>query len=422
MPLAFGVFFCYQTHHMNLQDHISLPRGFRAAGVAAGIKKSGKKDLAILISDKPAVAAGLFTTNQVKAAPVRLDQARVRRGAAQAIVVNSGNANACTGAQGMKDAKRMAAVVADALALDERDVLVCSTGVIGKPMPMQEVEQGIRAAALALHGDTGNDAAESIMTTDTRPKRATVQFKVGGKQVTLTAFAKGAGMIQPNMATMLCFMLTDAAIGKSALKAALREAVAESFNCITVDGDMSTNDTILALANGAAGHAPLRRGGPGWKTFVAALKAVSLDLALKIARDGEGATKLVTVRVLGARSDREANLAGRAIANSMLVKTSWNGDYPNWGRIMDALGYSPARIREDRVEIRYDDLVAVRGGLGTDAPIAKLSAVQRKERFTLTVDLHLGRGRATVYTCDCSEEYVRINVDYVNLTTGKGPT
>lgn len=407
---------------MKLLDQVLLPRGFRATGVAAGIKRSGNKDLAILVSDRPATCAGLFTTNQVKAAPVRLDQERVKRGRARAIVVNSGNANACVGAQGMKDAKRMAEVAAKYLDVESGDVLVCSTGVIGRPMPMPIVEQGIRDATMQLHGETGDDVAESIMTTDTHPKRATVRFKIGRQEITLSAMAKGAGMIEPHMATMLCFIITDAAVERRALQNALRRAADQSLNRITVDGDMSTNDTVLLLANGAAGNPVLRPGKPGWKNFVAALDAVTLDLAKKIARDGEGATKLITVQVNGARSDKEADAAARSVANSMLVKTCWNGDYPNWGRVMDAIGYSAAKVKEEKVEIRYDDLVAVRNGAATKTPLDSLSAAQRKDRFTLTVDLHLGRGAATVYTCDCSEEYVRINVDYVNITTGKAPT
>ena len=407
---------------MQLTETIELPAGFTAAGVAAGLKKSGRKDLALIVSDRPAAAAGCFTTNQVRSATVRLDAAKVKAGRGRAIVVNSGNANACTGAQGMKDAKRMAALAAAAAGVPAPQVYVASTGPIGIPMPMDLVEAGIRAAAGQLAAGGGPDAAESIMTTDTRPKQITVRFAVEGRTVTLSAMAKGAGMIHPNMATMLCFVCTDAAVQPAALQRALREAVAVSFNRISVDGDQSTNDTVLVLANGAAGHRPLQPGHRDWKTFTAALSAALRNLALKIARDGEGAKKLITVRVQGARNDREADAAARAVANSLLVKTCWHGDYPNWGRIMDAVGYSPARVVEEKVDIRYDDLPAVKRGKSAGTSVAALSAIQSKESFTVTIDLHLGKGAGEVYTCDCSEEYVRINVDYVRDMTGRAPT
>ncbi len=407
---------------MQLTETIELPAGFTACGIPAGIKKSGKKDLALLVSDRPAAAAGCFTTNQVRSATVRLDAQRVKAGRGRAIVVNSGNANACTGAQGMKDARRMSALTAELLGLPASQVYVASTGPIGVPMPMDLIETGIRQAVPQLSPAGGSDAADAIMTTDTRPKRITVRFTVAGRPVTLAAMAKGAGMIHPNMATMLCFVCTDAAVAPSALQRALKEAVALSFNRISVDGDQSTNDTVLVLANGAAGHRPLRPGHRDWKTFTSALLTALRTLALKIARDGEGAKKLITVRVKGARSDREADAAARAVANSLLVKTCWHGDYPNWGRIMDAVGYSPARVVEEKVEIHYDDRIAVRRGRAAGTPVSQLSAIQAREQFAVTINLHLGRGAAEVYTCDCSEEYVRINVDYVRDMTGRAPT
>lgn len=407
---------------MNLIETIELPQGFTAAGIAAGIKKGGRKDVAILLSDRPAAVAGCFTTNQVRSATVVLDAQRLKSGQGRAIVVNSGNANACTGAQGMKDAKRMAAITADLLGVPAAQVYVASTGPIGIPMPMDLLEAGIRSAASQLAPAGGNDAADAIMTTDTRPKRCTLRFKAGGKTVTLSAMAKGAGMIHPNMATMLCFVCTDAAVAPKALQAALKQAVGLSFNRISVDGDQSTNDTVLVLANGAAGNKTLKPGAPGWKTFVTALETALLLLAKKIARDGEGAKKLITVRVEGARSDREADAAARAVANSLLVKTCWHGDYPNWGRVMDAVGYSPAKVVESKVDIFYGDLPAVRRGIAAGTPVDRLSAIQSQEQFTVTIDLNLGRGRAEVYTCDCSEDYVKINVDYVRDMTGRAPT
>lgn len=407
---------------IQLQDEVVLPQGFTAAGIVAGLKRSGKRDMMLVVSDRPAACAGVFTTNQVKAAPVQLDQAVVKRQAARALVVNSGNANACTGARGLQDARTMAALTAKLLKLKPAEVLVCSTGAIGKPMPMNTVRAGIRKLVPALSGSAGNEAAEAIMTTDTRKKTGTVRLVINGRPVILTAFAKGAGMIEPNMATMLGFFLTDAAVEPGALQHALKQAVDASFNRISVDGDMSTNDTCLLLANGAAGHAPLHPKHKDWPAFTAALQVLALDLAQRIARDGEGAEKLITVTVKGARTDAEADAAARAVANSMLVKTCWHGDYPNWGRIMDALGYSPARVEEARVDIFYDRLQAVRKGVATRTSVQALSKVQQQERFTITIDLHLGKGEATVYTCDCSEEYVKINVDYIKMPDGREPT
>jgi glutamate N-acetyltransferase / amino-acid N-acetyltransferase len=399
-----------------------LPAGFRSAGIAAGIKSSGRKDLALIVSDRPSVLAGLFTTNRVKAAPVLLDMERVAGGSARAIVANSGNANACTGLRGLRDAKRMASAAARVLGMNAGQVCICSTGPIGLPMPMDRIEAGIAAAAKALSPRGGPAAAEAIMTTDTASKTCSATLIVDGRPVRISGMAKGAGMIQPHMATMLCFLVTDAVVGRAALQRCLSDAAVASFNRITVDGDQSTNDTVLFLANGAAGHRPLRPGHKAWRAFSDAVHRVTLDLALRIARDGEGATKLVEVTVKGARNDREADAAARAVANSFLVKTCWHGDYPNWGRIMAAVGYSGARIVEDRITIWFDRLPVVRRGLSAGTPVSRLSAVQRKERFTVTIDLKTGRGRATVYTCDCSEEYVRINVDYVQRIAGRGPT
>lgn len=407
---------------IDLIDDVILPQAFRAAGIAAGIKRSGKRDLMLVVSDRPAACAGVFTTNQVKAAPVKLDQAVVKRGTARAVITNSGNANACTGAKGMRDAKAMAALTAKLLKIKPSDVLVCSTGAIGKLMPMNTVSAGIRAIVPQLAPDGGNAAADAIMTTDTRKKTATVRLTIDGKPVVLTAFAKGAGMIEPNMATMLGYFFTDAAVDPLALQHALKQAVDASFNRISVDGDMSTNDTCLLLANGAAGNKPLHPKHKDWPVFTSALFVMALDLAKKIARDGEGATKLITVRVEGARTDAEADAAARAVANSMLVKTCWHGDYPNWGRIMDAIGYSPAKVDESKVDIFYDKLAAVRKGVATQTPIQALSKVQQQEQFTVTIRLHLGKGQAEVYTCDCSEEYVKINVDYIKMPDGREPT
>ena len=388
----------------------TLPAGFRAAGIVAGLKKSGKPDMAMFYSDQPATLAGTFTTNQVRAATVRLDAARVAKvGLAHGIVVNSGQANACTGKQGLDDAKAMAAHAAKQFRIAAKHFLVCSTGRIGVPLRMDLIVPGIEQLATALTPTGGAAAAAGIMTTDTRPKRCTVAFKVNGKTCRLTGIAKGAGMIQPCMATMLAFVLTDAKVDRAALQRALQAAVNRSFNRISVDGDQSTNDTVLLLANGCADNATLQPGHPDWPTFVAALEGVTFRLAMAMVRDGEGAQKFVTVTVQGARSAADAEAAVRAVANSFLVKTSWAGTYPNWGRLMDALGYSAAKVNESRVDIRYDRLLAVKNGLKAGASIARLARVVAKKEFTITMDLHLGPHTATVYTCDCTEEYVRIN-------------
>jgi len=303
----------------------------------------------------------------------------------------------------------MAAHAARTLGVAPELVLVCSTGRIGVPLRMDLILPGIDKLAAALSPSGGENAARGIMTTDLVPKRHTVTFTANGKACRLTGIAKGSGMIQPNMATMLAFLLTDAAVDRRAMQKALKAAVDRSFNRISVDADQSTNDTVLLLANGRAGNAPLKPGHPDWPAFTAALDGLAFRLAMDMVRDGEGAQKLVTVRVQGARSAADAEAAARSVANSFLVKTSWVGTYPNWGRVMDALGYSPAKVDETRVEILYDKLLAVKNGLKAGASIERLSTVVAKKQFTLTIDLHLGRAAATVYSCDCTEDYVRIN-------------
>ncbi len=422
---------------------VVAPQGFLACGVFCDIKRLGtgkgsdkgpKRDLALIVSEVPATAAGMFTTNQVCAAPVKvcLEHLRAdRRG--QAIVVNSGNANACTGRPGLADARAMAAATAAALHLPRTEVLVASTGRIGVRMPMANVREGIRRAAALLGNapEHGAEAAEAIMTSDTRPKQVALEFTLDGQRVRIGGIAKGAGMIQPGMsetgrrpaarplhATMLCFLTTDAAIGAPALQAALREATAQSFNRITVDGDMSTNDTVLILANGLAGNSAARlrsRASRDAQVFQAALNRVCLDLAQMIVRDGEGVTRFVTVRVEGAKNDADADAAARAVANSALVKTSWFGGDPNWGRIIDALGYSTAAVDEDRVDIGYSApgsrriLWSLRRGQPTRATFKALCAAVAAKEFDLHLRLNLGRGRAVIYAADLTEQYVEFN-------------
>ncbi len=399
-----------KTTSLKFSPKATLPAGFRAAGAVAGLKASGKPDMALFFSDRPATLAGTFTTNQVKAATVRLDSERVAAvGMAHGIVVNSGQANACTGKNGLRDAKAMAAHAAARLGVAPDLFLVCSTGRIGVPLRMDLILPGIDRLASALSPSGGESAARGIMTTDLVPKRFTVPFTANGRLCRLTGIAKGSGMIQPCMATMLAFLLTDAAVDRRAMQKALKTAVDHSFNRISVDADQSTNDTVLLLANGAAANAPLKPGHPDWPSFVAALEGVTFRLAMAMVRDGEGAQKLVTVRVQGARSAIDAEAAARSVANSFLVKTSWVGTYPNWGRVMDALGYSPAKVDETKVEIHYNQLLAVKNGLKAGASIEALSRIVAKKEFTLAIDLHLGRHAATVYSCDCTEDYVKIN-------------
>jgi glutamate N-acetyltransferase/amino-acid N-acetyltransferase len=386
--------------------------------VASGIKHKGKPDLALLVSDLPATAAGTLTRNRIQGVTVQLCRERLASGGkATAVVVNSGNANACTGPRGMEDARRMGRAVATALGVDQNTVLVCSTGVIGVALPVEKIEAAVPGLVGALGGgaEGGAAAARAIMTTDTVPKEAAEELVVDDRTVRIGGMAKGAGMIEPDMATMLAFLTTDAAVEREALQEALSAAVNASFNRITVDGDQSCNDTVLLMANGAAGNRPLNRDHAAWSDFCSALNRVALDLARMIVKDGEGATKFVTVQVRGARCDGDAECAARRIANSLLVKTSWFGEDPNWGRVIDAVGHAYVEIEPDRIDILYDDLPAVRNGMAAPGvPLAELEAVLRRPAFTVTVDLHMGEGAATVYTCDCSVEYVKINSDYTS--------
>jgi glutamate N-acetyltransferase/amino-acid N-acetyltransferase len=391
-----------KTFLTRITGSVTAPRGFRAAGVAAGIKVGGKKDMALIVSNEPATVAATFTTNQVKAAPVKLSMRHAKTGKAWAIVANSGNANACTGSAGMIHARAMAAAVARRIGCREEGVLVCSTGRIGVLLPIVKIEAGIKNLLGILSPSGGGAAAKAIMTTDTFAKEVAVQFKAGGKTIRVGGIAKGAGMIQPNMATMLCFLTTDAALPRAALQKALTHAVNHSFNRVTVDGDTSTNDTVILLANGVAGAPPLAK-------FQEALDFVCLELAKMIVRDGEGVSKFVTINVHGAASDRHAEIAARAVANSVLVKTSWCGGDPNWGRILDAVGYSRARVREELVDIAYNGVPAVRRGMATRTPLAKLKKIVAQPTFTIDIHLHLGHGHCTMHTCDLTEKYVELN-------------
>ena len=421
----------------SINGSIIAPQGFLAAGLFCDVKRLGtgkgsdkgqKRDLALIVSEVPATAAGMFTTNQICAAPVKVCVEHIANGKAQAVVVNSGNANACTGPRGLKDAREVAAFSAKELLLKPEDVLVGSTGRIGLELPMPNIRKGIAQIVKELDDSrsAAHNAAEAIMTSDTRPKEIAAECKLGVQTVRIGGIAKGAGMIQPGMsptgarpaslplhATMLAYLTTDAKIPAGTLRKCLREAVANSFNCITVDGDMSTNDTVLILANGLAGNSKLSA--KDLKTFQATLNHVCLELAKMIARDGEGVTRLVTVRVKGAKTQKDADAAARAVGNSALVKTSWNGGDPNWGRIIDALGYSPAKVVEEKVDIAYSAPGAkkltssLKKGRPTRTSFDTLCAAVAPAEFDLHINLNLGNGQATLYAADLTEEYVDFN-------------
>lgn len=393
-----------------VEGGITAPRGFRAAGVHCGIK-AAKPDLALLVSDTLATAAGMFTTNAVRAAPVIVCQEKIQLGAAQAIVVNSGNANACTGAQGLADAREMAALAAAALGIAEEFVLVASTGIIGAPLPMDSIRRGMPAAVRTL-GRDGAASAQAILTTDAFAKTAAVQFDIDGTAVTIGGMAKGAGMIHPQMATTLCFLTTDAAVSPGLLRTALRAAVDRSFNCISVDGDTSTNDTVLLLANGAAGQPVLADDGADFARFTTALTDVAASLAQMVVRDGEGASKLVTVRVQGARSRSDAKAAAAAVMTSPLVKTAVYGAEPNWGRVLAAVGRSGAAVREDRIAVWIGGHQVVAGGTAAGDP-GPAAATMRAAEYELVIDLGLGDGTFTGWMSDLNEAYVKINAGYM---------
>ena len=390
---------------------IKVP-GFKFAGVACGIKKSKKRDLALIFSERPATAAAIFTTNRVKAAPVLVGMKRMRRGNIQAVVVNSGNANACTGARGVRDADIMCREAGVRLGIDPELVIPSSTGVIGVAMPMEKIRSGIEKAADILSPDSFAHAAEAILTTDRFVKISSTTCLLKGKRVVLTGMVKGAGMIAPNMATMLAYILTDAAVESRCLRDILRRCTEHTFHCVTVDGDMSTNDTVLFLANGFAQNSPVRRGSREEKTLTQAALEVMKALAIKLVEDGEGATKVVEIRVEGARSVAEAKKVGFAVANSKLVKTAFFGSDPNFGRIMAAIGYADVPIHPERIDVAFNGVTVVKRGAGIPSSEKKAARVLRRPSFGLKIHLHQGRHSASVWTSDLSYEYVRINSAY----------
>ena len=385
--------------------------GFKAGGIAAGIKKTGQKDLGIIYSEKPATAVGVFTRNRVKAAPVLLDQERIASGKCQAIIANSGNANCCTGEQGMRDAAAMTTFAAKALNISEDLVMVASTGVIGAPLPMDKIAKAVPEVAESLKEDGFSDMAESIMTTDTIPKVVSETDTINGKTYTVTAVAKGAGMIRPDMATMLCFVATDLQASTDSLQGILSTAVNRSFNRITVDSDTSTNDTVLLLANGVSG-AEIETD-ESKESVQKVLDSVLGKLAKMLIADAEGGTKLVEVIVKGAPSEKEAEDVAFTVAHSPLIKTALFAEDANWGRIMAAVGRSGVDVDPDKIEIYFNDVQMVKDGMGCgEEAEAQATKVLKQPEYHLTIDLNMGASAFSVYTCDISIDYVKINADY----------
>ena len=392
---------------------VTAPLGFEAAGMHCGIKKPGILDLALLVSTVSGPIAGVFTKNRVVAAPVILDRRHLRQHHGRAIIINSGNANACTGAQGLVAATAMASAVAQGLSIPLHQVFVGSTGVIGRVLPIDRIKAGIPTLISRLSVRGGRRAAQAILTTDRRTKTIAVRTKIGGRVVTIGGMAKGSGMIHPNMATMLAYLTTDAAIAPSALQRVLKSTVDQSFNCITVDGDTSTNDTVLCLANGLANNPPIQLGTRHHRQFEQLLTEASLALALAICRDGEGVTKVVKINVDGATPAAAAKRVAATIATSNLVKTALFGEDANWGRVMGAIGRSGVPINPHKVTVHFDNVVMVKQGMGVGLVAErKITRVFKQNEFTISVNLGQGQAHAHMWTTDLSYDYVRINASY----------
>jgi glutamate N-acetyltransferase/amino-acid N-acetyltransferase len=392
---------------------VTSPKGFFAGAVSAGINKraAGKLDLAVLFSETPCVAAGLFTTSKLKSAPVVLTRQRLEKGQAGAVVVNSGCANAFTGEHGLVDAAEVASLVAEGIGIAHEDVLVASTGVIGVRLPMKRIRPAVEQIIMSRDG--GHDLAKAMMTTDTLPKDTAVSVKVGDSEFTIGGAAKGSGMIHPDMATLLCFLTTDAPVETGFLKGVLRRAVDASFNMISVDGDTSPSDTVLLLANGVAGGKPITAGSPRADAFRQALEQVCVYLARLIAADGEGATRLIEVMVNGAASGLEARQAARAVVSSALVKAAIHGADPNWGRVAAAVGRSGADMDEYKIDLYLGDIQVIKAGRALSAGKRAVNELLKGKEINLRVKLNLGEGNATAWGCDLSEEYVAINSEYM---------
>lgn len=387
------------------------PKGFLFSVAKAGIKYPDRNDIALIYSKKPANITGVFTTNKIKAAPVKICIKRIRTGIAQALILNSGNANACTGSEGIKNALQITDKVAEKLKINKEFVYPLSTGVIGMPMPMDKIIPAIDELVSNLGKATALDVAKAIMTTDTCPKLTYRQLKINGKQLNILGLCKGAGMISPNMATMLCVILTDANIETNFMKEALRYAVSESFNLITIDGDMSTNDTVLMLANGESNSEKIQPKSPLAKILRKNLHELCLELAHMIVKDGEGVTKFITVEVKGAKTSSDAKRIAKAVSNSLLVKTALYGKDPNWGRIIAAVGYSGATVKEESIQIFINNICLFDKGIPTMKENELQESLEQKE-VQILINLNMGRGRTKIFTSDISEEYVKINSAY----------
>ena len=394
-----------------VEGTVTTPRGFRAAGIHCGIKPE-KPDLALIVSDGPAPAAGMFTQIKTRSAPVIVNEMKLKSGRAQAVIINSGNANAATGERGFADAHTMCAAAAKALGIADDLVLVASTGVIGRPLPIEKITTAVPSLVAAL-GSDGMTAARAILTTDAFAKTAAAEVDLGDRTIRIGGIAKGAGMIHPNMATMIAVITTDAAVEPVVLRTAVRAAVGKTFNCISVDGDTSTSDSVFLLANGASGSATMTAEDDRYDTFVAALTHVAGRLARLIVEDGEGTTRLIEVTVRGARSDAEARLAGRTVMSSMLVKTMFYGAELNWGRITAAVGRSGADVDPDRLGVAIGDVWIVKNGIGVPALYAQAEPLLREKEVRVTIDLGLGDGTFTGWTNDLGETYVKINSGYL---------
>lgn len=391
---------------------VTAAQGFKAGGIACGVKKNQLPDLALVYSAVPADAGGIFTTNQVQAAPVILSREYLKKGKAQAIIANSGNANACVGVVGMEAAQRMTVATGKALNISADSVLVASTGVIGIALPVEKIENALAGKIDFLSDNGSAAAAKAIMTTDTFPKEVAVELELGGTTVKIGGIAKGSGMIHPNMATMFGFITTDARIEGSLLQKAISTAGKTSFNRITVDGDTSTNDCLFILANGLANNQPITSENQDYQAFLQALTTVCLELAKMIARDGEGATKLVEIKITGAKTEDEAVKAGKSVATSNLVKTALFGEDANWGRILAAVGYSGIKIDPDRICIYLGDLPVYQKGIGLVFDEVKAKQILSQKEILITIDLNDGNEAASVWTCDFSYDYVKINGSY----------
>ena len=396
----------------NAAAGVTFPKGFKAAGVKAGIKKSGNLDLALIYTEKEAAVAGVFTKNAVAAAPVIVSREVVKGGKAHAIVANAGCANACTGETGLANARKMAALAAAEVGCASDEVLVGSTGIIGVNLPMDKLEAGIKAAAAELSEDGSKNAGNAIITTDTYSKACSCEVEIGGQAVRFGAIAKGSGMIQPNMATMLCYITTDANISSQLMQKALSEIVEVSFNMISVDGDMSTNDTVLVQANGASGAAEITDGSPEYDKFYATLKEICQELSKRIAADGEGATKFLTINVSGTKTFEDAKTVAMSIAKSPLVKTAFFGEDPNWGRVICAVGYAGIPMVPEKTVIKFGGVPVYANGLGAEFNEDDIHKVMAEHDIVIDVEMGMGDAKATVWSCDFSYEYVKINGEY----------